>query len=67
MLYVCIPSQQTVSPCPAGTAPNQEVILSNANADRYLGKFDHIPLQDVLVGLALVFSFLIGMHSGRKR
>lgn len=64
--YNCVPSAQTVSPCPAGTAPDVVVVESSDAADRYPGNFDHIPVQDVLVGIALVFALLLGIVSGRR-
>lgn len=64
--YQCVPSSQTVPPCPTGTAPNSEVVVSDSLPTRYPGKFDHIPVQDVLIGLALVFALLFGLSVGRR-
>lgn len=64
--YNCIPAAQTVSPCPAGTAPDITVVESTEAVERYAGHFDHIPLQDVLVGISMVVCMLLGIMSGRR-
>lgn len=64
--YNCIPSTQTVPPCPSGTAPNAVFVNSTSQPEYYTGYFDHIPLQDVIVGVAMVLSLLLGVMSGRR-
>ena len=64
--YNCIPAAQTVAPCPAGTAPDITVVESTEAVERYAGHFDHIPLQDVLVGISMVVCMLLGIMSGRR-
>lgn len=64
--YNCIPSIQTVPPCPAGTAPDVTAVESPNPVERYTGHFDHIPVQDVLVGIAMVVSLLLGIMAGRR-
>lgn len=64
--YNCIPSAQTVTPCPAGTAPDVTVIVSTEAVERYAGHFDHIPIQDVLVGVSMTLCLLLGLMSGRR-
>lgn len=64
--YNCIPSVRTVPPCPGGTAPDVVVVESTSEPERYIGYFDHIPLQDLVVGIALVLTMLLGVMSGRR-
>lgn len=64
--YNCIPAAQTVPPCPAGTAPDVTVVESTQAADRYEGHFDHIPVQDILVGVAMVLCLVLGVSAGRR-
>lgn len=64
--YNCVPAAQTVSPCPAGTAPDITVVESTEAVERYEGHFDHIPLQDVEVGIAMIVCMLLGVMAGRR-
>jgi len=63
--YSCVPSPVTVSPCPTGTAPTVEVVSVDP-ATPYAGKFDFLPLQDVLVAGVLALAFLLGLGVGRR-
>lgn len=64
--YRCVPSGQTVSPCPAGTAPDAVVIDTTEAVERYTSNFDYVPVQDVLVGVAMVIAMLMGIAAGRR-
>lgn len=64
--YNCIPSSKTVPPCPSGTAPDAVVVESTDQPEYYTGYFDHIPVQDVIVGVAMILSMLLGVMAGRR-
>lgn len=64
--YNCIPAAKTVPPCPSGTAPDVQQVTSAEMPENYPGAFDHVPVQDVLVGVALVLALLLGIMSGRR-
>lgn len=64
--FNCIPSQQTVSPCPTGTAPDVTSVESSLSVERYEGHFDHIPSQDLIVGVAMVLCLVLGIGAGRR-
>jgi len=64
--YRCVPASKTVPPCPGGTAPDATTIVSNSQPTIYPAYFDHVPVQDLLVGIALVLSLIAGISSGRK-
>lgn len=42
------------------------MVESSDPVERYAGHFDHIPVQDVLVGIAMVVSLLLGIMAGRR-
>lgn len=64
--YNCVPSAKTVPPCPAGTAPNSITVNSTAIAERYPAIFDKMATQDILVAVALVICFVLGITAGKK-
>lgn len=64
--YNCIPAAKTVPPCPSGTAPDVQQVISSEVPENYAGNFDHIPVQDVIVGGLLVLSLLLGVMAGRR-
>lgn len=63
---VCVPSARTVHPCPSGTAPQQTVTSAASAPEFYPSAFDHVATQDILVAVALVFSFFFGFGQGGK-
>lgn len=63
--YTCVPAARTVSPCPTGTAP-QVALTSAEPVTPYPALFDHIAVQDVMVGLAMAMSLLLGIGNGRR-
>ena len=64
--YNCVPAIKTVPPCPSGTAPDVTAISSPDPVENYLGMFDHIPLQDLQVGVSMVLCLVLGIMSGRR-
>lgn len=64
--YNCIPSAKTVPPCPSGSAPDAVEVVSMDTPENYAGSFDHIPIQDLQVGVSMVLALIIGIMTGRR-
>lgn len=64
--YKCIPSTTTVPPCPAGTAPSETYVSSASEPEFYGGSFTHLPIQDVLVCIAMILALILGVMAGRR-
>jgi len=64
--YVCKPSATTVAPCPTGMAPEQAIYSTQPEPIFYPGRFDGMPPQDVMVTVALVVAFILGVGQGRR-
>lgn len=65
-VYNCTPAARTVPPCPSGTAPDSQEIISQESPNYYPSFFDHVPTQDLQVGIAMIMSLILGVMSGRK-
>lgn len=64
--YHCVPSPKTVPPCPSGTSPDALFVMSLEEPSIYAGNFDHIPVQDLMVGVSMCLTLLMGVMAGRK-
>lgn len=64
--YNCIPAAKTVPPCPSGSAPDAVEVVSADTPENYAGSFDHIPIQDLQVGVSMVLALIIGIMTGRR-